>query len=309
MTASRGIDVIGVPFNSSGLIDGVARAPAALRRAGLIDAIRRLGIDVEDRGDVSLGATSAGRDPASHIISPGPLASMIRGVESRVATSLARGAFPLVIGGDCPILLGCLAALDARYSYPGLVFVDGHEDSWPPDRSPSGEAADMELGLALGLTDGGLPPDLRLAIPRLRYEDVVVLGPRDQVELHEAGIETLDGRLVYRASAEVAADPAAAATEAVARMAASAAWWFHVDLDVLATASLPAVDYQQPGGLDWDALGRLSARMLAETDVAGWDVTIFNPDLDPEGSGAARIVGYIADALQAGGGRPHSPSR
>lgn len=309
MTASRGIDVIGVPFNSSGLIDGVARAPAALRRAGLIDAIRQVGIGVDDRGDVSFGATAPDRDPVSHIISPAALASMIREVQSRVAASLARGAFPLVIGGDCPVLLGCMAAVAARHPSPGLVFVDGHEDAWPPDRSPSGEAADMELGLALGLTDGDLPPDLRRAIPLLRFEDVVVMGPRDQVELREARVKTLERRLTYRTSAEVAADPAAAGREAVARMADSGAWWFHVDLDVLATSSLPAVDYPQPGGLDWDALARLSAGMLAETGVAGWDVTIFNPDLDPDGSGAARIVGYIADALAAGGGRPHTSSR
>jgi arginase len=300
----RSIDVIGVPFNSAGLTDGVARAPAALRGAGLVDAIRRVGIDVEDRGDVSLGASTAERDPASHVIAPAALASMIHDVGSRVAESLARGAFPLVIGGDCPILLGCLAALVARRSSAGLVFVDGHEDAWPPDRSASGEAADMELGFVLGLTDGDLPRDLRHAIPRLRFDDVVVLGPRDQTELREAGVDTLEGRLAYRASAEVAADPVAAAREAVARMAELNAWWLHVDLDVLATASLSAVDYPQPGGLGWDALGQLAAAALAGPGVAGWDITIYNPDLDTDGSGAARITAFIAEALDHGlGGR------
>ena len=167
----------------------------------------------------------------------------------------------------------------------------------------------MELGLALGLSDGDPPPDLRRAIPRLRFEDVIVLGVRDQAELREAGVETLEGRLAFLTAAEVGADPAAAGRQALARMAGSPGWWFHVDLDVLTTASLPAVDYQQPGGLEWDALGRLSAGMLAGTGVAGWDVTIFNPDLDPDGSGAARIVGYIADALQAGGGPTNASAR
>jgi arginase len=303
MALSRVIDVIGVPFNSSGLTDGVARAPAALRRAGLVDSIRRLGVEVRDRGDVSFGASVPERDPASHVIAPAALGSMIRGVESRVAESLAEGAFPLVIGGDCPILLGCLAALGVRHPSSGLVFVDGHEDAWPPHRSPTGEAADMELGFALGLTDGALPPDLGQSFPRLRLEDVVVLGPRDQMELHEAGVDSLEGRLTYRTSAEVAADPAAAGREAVGRMAGSPAWWFHVDLDVLATGSLAAVDYQQPGGLDWDALGQLTAAALGDSGVAGWDVTIFNPDLDPDWSGAARIAAYIADALRRRAGR------
>jgi hypothetical protein len=42
-----GVRLIGVPFNSSGTADGVARAPAALRRAGLA---ARLGAG--DGGDV-----------------------------------------------------------------------------------------------------------------------------------------------------------------------------------------------------------------------------------------------------------------
>jgi len=301
MTAHRRIDVIGVPFNSAGTTNGVARAPAALRGAGLVDAIRRAGIDVADRSDVRLGATTAERDPVSHVIAPAALGAMIRGVRSRVAESLARGAFPLVLGGDCPILLGCLAALLARESSAGLVFVDGHEDAWPPERSPSGEAADMELGFILGLTDRDLPRDLRISIPRLRFDDVVVLGPRDQTELRAAGVDTLQGRLMYRTSAEVAANPVAAATEAVARMAESSAWWFHLDLDVLATTSLSAVDYPQPAGLDWDALGQLSAAALGDPGVAGWDITIYNPDLDRDGSGAERITAFIVEALlQAG---------
>lgn len=164
MTAPRVVDVIGVPFNSAGSNSGVARAPAALRAAGLIDAIKRAGIDVTDRGDLRVEATTAGRDPASHVIAPESLGSMIRGVGSRVAESLERGAFPIVIGGDCPILLGCLAGFATPRSSVGLVFVDGHEDAWPPDQSPSGEAADMELGFALGLTIGDLPRDLQVRI-------------------------------------------------------------------------------------------------------------------------------------------------
>jgi arginase len=81
-------------------------------------------------------------------------------------------------------------------------------------------------------------------------------------------------------------------------MAEFGQWWFHVDLDVLATASLSAVDYRQPAGLDWSALGQLSAVALGDPGVAGWDITIYNPDLDPDGSGASRITAFIAESLQ-----------
>jgi len=73
--------------------------------------------------------------------------------------------------------------------------------------------------------------------------------------------------------------------------------WYHLDLDVLSTASLGAVDYRQPGGFDWATLVALSRGALAGGAVAGWDVTIYNPDLDPSGADARRIVQYLVDVL------------
>jgi arginase len=60
------------------------------------------------------------------------------------AVSAARrsGRFPLLIGSDCPVILGALAALQAGQDRPGLLFGNGHEDAWPPRLSPAGEAAD-----------------------------------------------------------------------------------------------------------------------------------------------------------------------
>jgi arginase len=122
----------------------VARAPAVLRAAGLPDELRTAGLQVRDHGDVELGSTSPERDPDSGVIAPGALASMIRVVRDRVDTIVGKGLFPLVLGGDCPILLGCLGA--PALAGAGVLFVDGHEDAWPPHASRRGEAADMELG-------------------------------------------------------------------------------------------------------------------------------------------------------------------
>jgi arginase len=294
---ARRLDVIGVPFNSAGTTDGVARAPAAIRRAGLIDALRDGGVDVVDQGDVKLGQTSPERDPTSHIIAPAALAAMIRAVRTTVEASLRTGAFPLVLGGDCPVLLGCLGP-PADIAPRGVLFVDGHEDAWPPALSTTGEAADMELGFALGLTVAGLPDDLRGEIPHPAGDDVVILGPRDERELADAGVASIgDVATIVRTEA-LRADPDAVAAGAAAGLGRRGAWWLHVDLDVLSTDSLGAVDYRQPGGLGWEALTSLSKAALASPGVTGWDVTIYNPDLDPDGTEATRIVRYLTDALR-----------
>src|SRR6266511_715893 len=98
------LDVIGVPYNSAGLVDGVARAPRALRMAGLVEAVTATGHAVADRGDLDLPEPTPNRDADSHLISPATLAAMIERVRSAVTRSLETGAFPLVHGGDCPVL-------------------------------------------------------------------------------------------------------------------------------------------------------------------------------------------------------------
>ena len=71
-------------------------------------------------------------------------------------------------------------------------------------------------------------------------------------------------------------------------------WWLHVDLDVLSSEALPAVDYLQPGGLSWAELETVATTALAHPGCVGLTVTIYSPDLDPDGRHAARIAAFFA---------------
>jgi len=295
----RGVELIGVPTNSSGTADGVARAPSVLRARGLAAALMpRPGF--ADAGDLQLELPQQRRS-RSGLLAEDALITMIGHVGAAVRSARSGGRFPLLIGGDCPVILGALAALQAEADQPGLLFVDGHEDAWPPSASPTGEAADCELGLALRLFDATLDPPLRDALPRVRAEHVVALGPRDDQELAAARIPTLAGQLrALIRPAELVATGCAAATTAAAAIL-PALWWLHVDLDVLATASLAAVDYPQSGGLTWDQLVQVTFAALAADGCAGWSVCIYNPDLDPDRRGADDIISYIVQAITLSG--------
>jgi arginase len=289
-----GIGVLGVPANSAGTTGGVARAPEALREAGLLDACQRVTSAV-DYGDVQLPTPSAARDPETRVIDPAGLEALVEGVRAGVTAIRDDGRFPLVVGGDCPALLGCLAAFESA-DRRGLLFVDGHEDAYPPERSTTGEAADMELGFALGLVETPWWPPSVEDPPLVAMERVRLLGPRDRAALEAEGCVSLSGLTMLVDGRKLAADPAGSARAALASF--SAPWWFHLDLDVLSTDALPAIDYPQEGGLDWDGLDVVAAAALA-TGPVGWDVTIYNPDLDPERIHARRIVRFIEDAARA----------
>ena len=286
------MDLILVPFNSSGRADGVARMPSALLDAGLADALpqaRTVPVDLP-AGDPRRGPSGLAAEEA--------LTAMVVSVAGRVLEAWADDRVPVVIGGDCPVLLGGLIAAEHRNYDAGLVFVDGHEDAWDPPRSTTGEAADSEISLALGWSEP--PAGLAALLPCLKPTALVQLGPRDAEELAVAGIPSIAGRVNLLTGTELAAPDGLARgrQQAAELLTRHQHWWLHVDLDVLSTAALSAVDYPQPGGLSWDQLTELTDRLLTLGGCGGLSVTIYNPELD-DGAAAGRIRDYVVAAARA----------
>ena len=283
------MDLIAVPFNSSGRADGVARMPAALLDAGLAGALtgsRVVTVDVPP-GEPHRGAGG--------LLAEDALTAMVGAVADRVLDAWAGDRVPVVIGGDCPVLLGGLVAARQREYDAGLVFVDGHEDAWDPPRSVTGEAADSEIALALGWA--AAPAGLRSVLPCLDPSALVQLGPRDAAELAATGQPSLVSRADVLPGDELAAPGglARAVQKAGDLVSRHQHWWLHIDLDVLSTAALAAVDYPQPGGLSWAQLESVTEAGLDLGGCGGLSVGTYNPDLD-NGAAAGRIAGYLAGA-------------
>ena len=302
------IDLIGVPYTSASRPGGIATAIRVLREERLVESLSGRG-SVRDRGDLEL-LEGTGVRGSSGLLNEPALARLVEATRRAVAQTLQEGRLPLVVGGDCPVLLGALAAGRDTGREPGLLLVDGHEDAWPPQRSDTGEASDSEVAIALGRV-GGLPAPLDELVPLLAPDALAMLGPRDRRELEDAGVESLEGTIgLFRDDAAVRAGGASRsveqATAAVRR--ASSSFWLHVDLDVLGTDDFPAADYLQPGGLTWQELLDIAAPALADSECLGCSVVIYNPDLDPVRSAAARLVRVLSDLVGATSTRP-APER
>jgi arginase len=85
-------------------------------------------------------------------------------------------------------------------------------------------------------------------------------------------------------------------------------FWIHLDVDVLDPELMPAVDSPTPGGLDIDELVTTLGILLASPRSVGLDVTVFDPDLDPEGTLAGRLTDILVAAFSGGLAVDNEPS-
>jgi arginase len=274
---------------------GVEGLPDALLAAGLASrlAARRAG-RVEPRQPYSSEI-----DPETRMLNPHAIAEYSRQLADAVGSVLDRAEFPVVLGGDCSILLGDMLALRRRGRY-GLLFIDGHADFYDVDANPNGQAASMDLALATGRGPHAVT-SIEGRRPLVRDEDVVVFGFRDAEEQANYGSQPLAPgiRAIDLAEARRRGIDASVsdAVGHLTRIGAPEKFWIHLDADVLDDAIMPAVDYRIPGGLSWEELGVTLAVAMRSRRVVGLEITIYNPRLDADGRAGRGLAETIGAAL------------
>jgi arginase len=234
------------------------------------------------------------------------LLEAVEGVYSRVLATLRTGRFPLLYGGDCAVLLGAVPALRDVGGTAALLFIDGHEDATTMEQSTTGEAANMEIALLLGMTGDRAPQPMRSRLPVLRPDALAMLGQRDTAYRHEIGVASIADRVCLYPVAALRRDPETIAAHAAGHVARQASgWWLHIDLDVLDGKELRACgaagDPAMPEGLTWAALTSMTRTAVQTDGCRGWSIGVYNADLDPDGRDAHRIVTYLAEGTGAHG--------
>ena len=289
------ISIVDAPTNlglrppAPGVVPGCAKAPAALREAGLLDRLTATdaGALVAPRYD------AGGWQPGDGVLHAEAITAYSRRLADRVAGMLGT-SFPLVLGGDCSVLLGTGLALRERALAEGrrygLAFVDGHSDFRHPGNSTDiGAAAGEDLALATGRGQDTVASRL------FEDADVVVLGIREddseRAELASCGIAHRTALGIRKAGA------AESAEWARRRLDELDGFWVHLDVDVLDPAVMPAVDSPSPDGLEHAELAELLAGLTVAPGCLGIEVTVFDPDLDPDGRYAKALVDTLAHGL------------
>lgn len=289
--------LIGAPSSAAGFAPGTEKAPAALRAAGLVERLRSIGYDIADFGDCAprLFADDEEHKRARNIPE---IVAGLNDLKPRAELALKSGALVLVLGGDCVQSVALLTGARRYYKHINLLWFDRDADLNTPASTPSGRLDGMALA---GIIGKGSPELVRFwgEPPLVREPDTVLYGlvrvdPPEREFLARSPMRHVYAADIQGKGALVAARSTLGLLHADVRE-----FMLHLDLDVIAQEEFPATNVPGSGGLSlFDVRGSL-VEFVKHKNLLALDVAQYNPDKDPDGSGAKMLVDLIADVLAA----------
>jgi arginase len=264
---------LGLKEPSPGIEPGVKHLPKALLRTGFAASL-----DLMDIETIIPPLYSTEVDPVSGVRNADKIAAYSRTLASAIEELNNKDVIPIVIGGDCSILIGTSLGLKRTGNY-GLFFMDGHTDYYLPEHS-SGAAAGLDLALVTGKGHKKLTNIQDLG-PYIAEDNVFAYGNRDfdpvYVKLiQSSGINYFDlNEVRTQGIAEIT-------TQFLLHVKKNDldGFWIHLDVDVLDDAIMPCVDSRANGGLSYDELSETVIPLLQSPFFKGMDITILDPTMD-----------------------------
>ncbi|HET9402328.1 MAG TPA: arginase family protein [Candidatus Acidoferrales bacterium] len=290
------IALIGAPTSAAALSAGHERAPSALRAAGLVTRLSEAGFQVTDLGD-TITKTFQADDEHPRARNVGPLVAVLNDLRPRVEQAVKSGALPVIIGGDCSIALATVAGARRYYRHVDLVYVDRDADLNVPATTPSGCVDGMVISHMAGR---GAPELVRFwgEPPLVRESDMVLFGITRLDAPEEAALKRSPIR--HFSAEEIRRRGAADSARAAIRQLHSGQFEFvlHVDVDAISSSEFPAATFAAEGGLALAEVREALKVFAAEKSFAVLEITTYNPAMDADGSGAAKLIDLICEILQ-----------
>lgn len=286
------IEILGAPFNGLGTFPDIENPAEGLRQANLMSLLEASGHIVTDLGDLSGFQCQDIRDDETGINDFGMWLNLSQELSQMLGGMLDRQAFPLLLGGDCRMLVGIFTAFSQRETEAGLVFLDGHADFHSPETSPSGDPADMELAI---LTGRGPERITRIAgkYPLLKDEEVVVYGIRAWDYIGTSNIEVYDRqRMIKNGIKHTVKEGLKNFYQKELPV------WLHFDVDVLDPELMPVM-FPEPEGLTFEEAQEFLGFVWASGRVIGMSIACYHPKLDIDGSAGAQLVTLVSEVLSS----------
>lgn len=291
------IALVGAPSSAAAFGPGLEKAPAAIRAAGLIEKLQSIGYEVVDFGDCA-PRHFADDDEHKRARNIPEIVASLNDLKPRAELAAKSGALILVLGGDCAQSIGLLTGARRYYKQISLLWFDRHADLNTPATTPSGRLDGMVLAAIQGRGSAEL---VRFwgEPPLVREPDTLIYG-LEQVDPPEQDfLSRSPVRHVYAADIQLKGS-SVAAQNALSQMHVDAReFMVHLDVDVIAQEDFAATNVPGSGGLSLGEVQSSVTEFLKQKNLLGVTVTQYNPDKDPDGGAAKKLIDMLAEALRA----------
>ncbi|MCJ7501799.1 MAG: arginase [Acidobacteriia bacterium] len=294
------IRLLGVPLDLGQERRGVDMGPSAVRAAGLNSALKSLGHQVEDLGNLHVKIPEMqpfGDRRAKYL---NEIAETCQEVAHRIYQTLEAGYFPISLGGDHSVAIGTQAGVAKFYrdreQAIGCIWLDAHADMNTPETSSSGNVHGMPFAATLGLGPEALAKIFGYA-PKIQPKNCVLIGARalDSRErrlVKDSGINVFTMRAIDELGMRTVMEKSLAlATEGTAGFVVS------FDMDAVDPDEAPGVGTPVRGGITFRE-AHLAMEMVADSrKMLAMELVEINPIIDILNKTAILGVGLISSAL------------
>jgi arginase len=291
------IALIGAPSSAAAFGPGSEKAPAAIRAAGLVDRLQSIGYEVVDFGDCA-PRQFADDDEHKRARNIPQIVAGLNDLKPRAELAAKTGGLILVLGGDCVQCIALLSGARRYYKQISLLWFDRHADLNTPASTPSGRLDGMALAAIQGRGSAEL---VRFwgEPPLVREPDTLIYG-LEQVDPAEQEFLTRSPvRHVYAADIQLKGASNAAQNALSQLHADTREFLLHLDLDVIAQEEFPSTNVPASGGLSFAEVQSSLVEFAKQKNLLGVYVAQYNPEKDPDGSTAKKLINLLADAFSA----------
>lgn len=294
------VTIIGVPMDLGAGRRGVDMGPSVIRIAGLDQAIRRLGYEVTDQGNINVRPPEAMDITNTRARYLPEISAVSAQLAEMVEKALDEASRPVILGGDHSIAIGSVAGVASYYRKRaqsiGIIWLDAHTDINTPETSPSGNVHGMPLAALLGHGAKELTHIAGFA-PKVKPEHTVIIGARS-VDPGERNLIKSTGVHVYTMTDLDERGMAVVIREAI-DIASLGTAGFHttLDMDFLDPSSAPGVGTREPGGATYRETHLAMEKIADSGKMLSVEVTEVNPLYDTSNQTGYLAVDFILSAL------------
>ena len=288
------VSLVGAPTDIGAGDRGALMGPAALRIAGLAEALGERGIDVIDRGNLD-GPRNPWRGPVDGYRHLDEVVAWNRSVMDAVGAELRQGRLPILLGGDHCLGIGSITAVARHCRETGkqlrVLWLDAHADFNTHDVTPSGNIHGMPVACLCGLGPdaltrlGGDAPAVKPS--EIRQIGIRSVDPGEKRLIKDHALDVYDMRYIDEVGMKRAMEEALAGIDDDTHVHVS------FDVDFLDPSIAPGVGTTVRGGPNYRE-AQLVMEMIADTGrMRSLDIVELNPALDTRNATAILAVDLV----------------